>query len=102
MVRPIMENAATVSDPHTNKNIQQLEMIQRRAARWTLDRYYNTSSVTAILNILPGQHSKFADPKRISGLYNMVHGLVAIDIGFHAIPVIRQTQHTHIRVPSYK
>ena len=49
MVRPLVEYSAVVCDPHTLTNIDQVEMVQRRAARWTLNRYHNTSSVSGML-----------------------------------------------------
>ena len=39
LVRLIVEYSATVWDPYATKNIQQVEMIQRRAARWVFGRY---------------------------------------------------------------
>ena len=38
LIRPLVEYGATVWDPSTNKCIHQLEMVQRRAARFTLNR----------------------------------------------------------------
>ena len=37
--RPTVEYSATVWHPYVAKNMQQVEMIQRRAARWVLGRY---------------------------------------------------------------
>ena len=51
-VRPILEYASTVWDPHTQEQIDQLEAVQRRAARFVVNRYHNTSSVTCMLNAL--------------------------------------------------
>ena len=34
LVRPTVEYCSTVWDPYTTKNIKQIEMVQRRAARW--------------------------------------------------------------------
>ena len=52
MVRPILEYASCVWDPHTAKDIRKLEKIQRRAARFTLNRHRNTSSVDEMLTEL--------------------------------------------------
>ena len=52
LVRPLVEYCSTVWDPSTNKSIHQLEMVQRRAARFTLNRYHNTSSVESMLSEL--------------------------------------------------
>ena len=52
LVRPLVEYCSTVWDPSTNKSIHQLEMVQRRAARFTLNRYHYTSSVESMLSEL--------------------------------------------------
>ena len=52
IVRPILEYASTVWDPHTAKSTKKVEMIQRRAARFCLNRHHNTSSVEQMLNTL--------------------------------------------------
>ena len=52
LVRPILEYASTVWDPHTEDNIQNLETIQRRAARWVSHRFRQTSSVEDMLTDL--------------------------------------------------
>ena len=52
LVRPQLEYAATVCDPHISKQKHSLEMIQRRAARWVTNRHHNTSSVTDMLHTL--------------------------------------------------
>ena len=51
-VRPILEYACTVWDPHTQDNINKLEAVQRRAARFVVNRYHNTSSVTDMIKQL--------------------------------------------------
>jgi hypothetical protein len=51
-VRPILEYASSVWDPHTERNINKLEAVQRRAARFVLNRYHNTSSVSAMIDRL--------------------------------------------------
>ncbi|KAI8498373.1 hypothetical protein Bbelb_235750 [Branchiostoma belcheri] len=49
LVRPIVEYASCVWDPHSNQDITKIEKTQRRAARFLLHRYRNTSSVSAML-----------------------------------------------------
>ena len=46
LVRPQLEYACTVWDPFTKSNTERIEEVQRRAARYTLNRYNNTSSVS--------------------------------------------------------
>ena len=52
LVRPQLEYACTVWDPHTQKHIDQLESVQRRAARFALSDYRSTSSVSDMLTKL--------------------------------------------------
>ena len=54
MVRNILEYASSIWDPHTAKEIKKIEMIQRRAARFTLNHYHhhNTSSAEEMLKTL--------------------------------------------------
>ena len=52
MVRPILEYASSVWDPHTTINIQRLESVQRRAARFCLNDFSLYTSVTSMLSTL--------------------------------------------------
>ena len=52
LVRPQLEYALTVWSPHTATDIQKVEAVQRRAARWVYRDYYYTSSVTVMLKDL--------------------------------------------------
>jgi len=52
MVHPILEYCSSVWDLHLAKDINELEKVQRRAARWTVSDYSWSSSVTTI-NGLP-------------------------------------------------
>jgi hypothetical protein len=52
LVRPRLEYSAAIWDPHTQKNIDKVEMVQQRAVRWALNRYHNTSSVMDMLQSL--------------------------------------------------
>jgi hypothetical protein len=49
LVRPIMEYACIIWDPVTQKIIRELEMVQRRAARFVTGYFRTTSSVTRML-----------------------------------------------------
>jgi len=52
MVRPKMEYAATVWDPYYQSDIQHLEKVQCRAARWVYNDFSTYSSVTDMLQQL--------------------------------------------------
>ena len=49
LVRPILEYASTPWDPYTKSNIQQLEAVQRRAARFVTGDYRTTSSPSQMI-----------------------------------------------------
>ena len=48
LVRPQLEYASAVWDPHTKDKTHKVEMVQRRAARWTLNDYARTTSATSL------------------------------------------------------
>ena len=48
-VRPELEYAAVVWNPHLKSHFNQLEKVQRTVARWTCMRWKNTSHVGEIL-----------------------------------------------------
>ena len=52
LVRPTIEYASTVWDPYEQVDIDRIEKIQRRAARFVKNRYHNRSSVTDMLSDL--------------------------------------------------
>ena len=52
LVRPSLECATVVWDPHQQYLINSIEMVQLRAARWVKQEYSVTTSVTAMLNNL--------------------------------------------------
>ena len=87
LVRPQIEYASSVWDPHTSANIHLIEMVQRRAARWVLSKYRhgpNTTSVSDMLLHL--QWQTLAERRRHARLvllYKIVHNLVAINIYTH-------------------
>ena len=49
LVRPTVEYASAAWNPHQKGDIQKLEMIQRRAARFVQNRYHITSSVSDMI-----------------------------------------------------
>ena len=52
LVRPKLEYAAPIWSPYCKTQIQQVEKVQRTAARWTCRRWRNTSSVGEMLDEL--------------------------------------------------
>jgi Reverse transcriptase (RNA-dependent DNA polymerase) len=52
IVRPLVEYSSSVWDPHQSGQINSVEMIQRKGARFCLNRYNQTDSVTAMIEEL--------------------------------------------------
>ena len=52
LVRPLLEYASAVWCPHTKDQISKIEMVQRRAARWTISNFDRRASVTEMLDKL--------------------------------------------------
>ena len=52
LVRSIVEYSSAVWDPHTTKNIDKLERIQRRAARLAYDNYDRLASPSVMIEEL--------------------------------------------------
>ena len=67
-------------DPFTLYASNVLEMVQRRAARWVLRSYHNTSSVTAMLKSLGWRDlSQRRVDSRLKLMYKILNNLVDID-----------------------
>ena len=95
LVRPILEYSSCVWDLHTQRNVNKLEMVQRRAARFVKGDYERTSSVTSMLTDL---HWNILQERRMqvksAMLYRIVHTLVAIPVTPFLIPVRTSRGHS--------
>ena len=87
LVRPIMEYACVVWDPITQKNITELERVQRKAARFVMGDYKTTSSVRSMLEHLkwPTLEERRKRAK-VTMLYRIIHQVVAIPVQPYLIP----------------
>ena len=86
MVRPIIEFASPVWDPHTLLNINRLESIQRSTARFCYNDYVRTSSVTSMLNKLnlPSLEERRFRSKSIL-MYKILNNLIDIPTHYFVI-----------------
>ena len=79
LVRSSMEYASSVWDPHLIKDIDSLERIQRRAARWITNTYDRSTSVTVLLQELKleplEERRRFS---RLAFLYKILNEHVAV------------------------
>ena len=112
LLRPKLEYSSYVWNPHTKSNISKLEMVQRRAARYTCNRFDNTSSVTNMLTELKWPQLQLRRTRtRLIFFYKIIHHLVAIYPTKLLVPSDSRTRqythshsyrHIHTSLDSYK
>ena len=92
LVRPILEYAIIIWDPHTVSNIHKLETVQCRSARQPLMHNYNRHArVTTTLQHL---HLPTLQQRcQIIMLYITTHQLASIPTATYITPSTRNTQH---------
>lgn len=79
LVRPKLEYSSSVWDPHTKTQKDQIEKVQRRAARYASNRYHNTSSVTNMMQTLNWPPLEIRRTRsRLIMFYKIIHYVVAI------------------------
>ena len=96
MVRPILEYAGSVWDPYHQNQIDALEAIQRRAARFACNLYSYEESVTAMLNTLGWrslQERRFIS--RQCMLYKTIQMQTACTFPSYVTPQSRTTRASH-------
>ena len=80
MIRSILEYASIVWSPYTQRNIQLIESVQRRSARFTLNDYSPYNSVTNMLTRLDwNSFENRRNELRFQMLYKIIHQLLDID-----------------------
>ena len=96
LVRPQLEYASALWDPHNKGRISQIEQVQRRAARWKVNNFARQASVTRIVQDL-GWHTldqRRADA-RLCLFYKIVHGLVAVPLPEYILYSNRVSRYCH-------
>ena len=80
MVGSNLEYCASAWNPYQKKYEQNIEMVQHRTARSTLNRYQNTSSVTSMLDELSRETLKSRRIKpQLTTLYKIQHNLIDVE-----------------------
>ena len=81
LVRPRLEYCSAVWDPHQKIHIDNLEKIQRRAARFVTNNYMKTSSVTKIIEDLKWDTlQKRRSMARLTVLHKETHSKIPSNI----------------------
>ena len=79
MVRSNLDYCSTIWSPYQRDQKHQIEMVQRRSARFVTNRYRNTSSVNNMLDHLGWEsHETRRSKLQLIVLYKIVHGLIDI------------------------
>ena len=87
LVRPTLEYAATVWDPYTENEINSIEKVQRRAAKWVLNRHRQTSCVSSIMDSMEWPTLQQRDKKARLGMFFKFHyGLISISCSYLPSP----------------
>ena len=96
LVRPQLEYASVVWDPHTDELTDKVEMVQRRAARWTLHDFARTTNITAFLSQLNWQTlEESRSVARLCLFYKIINGLVAVPLPDYIQPTHRISRYCH-------
>ena len=81
LVRPQLEYAAAIWDPHTKVKTEQIEKVQWQTAHWTTCNFDRMASVSAMLETL-GWHT--LEQRRADSLlclfYKIVNNVVAVPL----------------------
>ena len=81
LVHSRLEYSSTVWDPYLAQDIDKIEMVQRRGARYVKQEFHHMASVTALLKDL--QWPELAERRRearLALMYKIIHGKVAIPV----------------------
>ena len=99
LVRPQLEYASVVWAPHTDSCISQIEMVQRRAARWIKNDYSRGSSVGGMLTSLGLRRLDLRrTDQRLAMFYKIVNGLVAIPVDDYLTRNLRPSRSGHPQI----
>ncbi len=95
LVRPQLEYATTVWDPYHQNQIDKVEKVQRRAARFVTNQYSQRQSVTDMLEELKWKSlQQRRKEARLIMFYKIVNDMVAIDKDQHLTKPLRRSRHT--------
>ena len=84
LVRSILENSSTVWDPFYQKDVDRLERVQQRAARFVFNNHKPLSSVASMVSQLGWKPlAERRREHRLSLLCKIINGLVAIPADTH-------------------
>jgi hypothetical protein len=97
IVRPTLEYSSSVWDPYQENDIQKLNNVQRRAARFVTNNYSKApGTVTDSLNLLQWESlERRRQNSRLTLFYKIHYGLVDITPSQYMTPYTRHSRHFH-------
>ena len=96
LVRPQLEYAAAVWDPYTATYQQQIENVQRRAARYVMNNYRQDASVDNMISNLQWRslEQRRADIRLIT-LFKIIRKIIVVDFHHQLTRPMRPSRHQH-------
>ncbi|XP_072047008.1 uncharacterized protein [Amphiura filiformis] len=91
LVRPTLEYASSVWDPYRKGDVQSLEAIQRKAARFCLNNYKQRDSVTQMIEELKWET---LEHRRKETRIQMMNKIINNEVGIKADSIIQLTKTT--------
>ena len=102
LVIPILEYACTSWSPYFLKDINSIEMVQRRAARFVFNDYSRYTSVAGLLSTLnwPTLQRRRTNLRAIM-MYKIINNLIRIPADQYLVPVSSSTRNSshHYKLP---
>ena len=96
MAKANMEYCSAVWSPNHKDQIRKIEMVQRRAARYTTNRFRNTSSVSSMLDHLQWESLESRRSKiQLTLFFKVIHNLIDIPADQYLTPSTSRTRATH-------
>ena len=95
-VRPILDYACTIWAPYYQLYIHSIEMVQRRAAIFVINKYSNYDSVSQMLDTL-GLNTLEDRRKKLRAVIQIIHNLVDIEPCNYLTPSQLPTRGHHHR-----
>ena len=96
MVRSNLVYCSSVWSPHHKNQIHKIEMVQRRAARYTTNRFRNTSSVSSMIDQLQWESLESRRSKiQLTLFFKVIHNLIDIPPANYLTHSTTRTRLTH-------
>jgi hypothetical protein len=96
LIRPTLEYGCTIWEPHQKSNVQKLEKVQRKAARFVSGLYHPTASVSKMLHDLGWKslYERRCD-QRLVLLYKIINNQAFVQTEGILIPADSRTRANH-------